>query len=140
MASERRLQILLDANVIFSGFVGTGPPRLLVDAAGESFMLLLTDESVNEVLRNIARKAPRALAALEEWFGSIDVHVYEVTPAAVTEYEGTFGKDAHIAAAPLSLNLDYVCTGDRALRSRLKDLVEPNRVVTPRELVDLFTL
>src|SRR5436189_5923614 len=101
MESEHRLHILLDANVIFSGFLGNGPPSLLVEMAGEAFTLLLTDEVISEVLRNMARKAPIVLVEVEEWFENVAVQVWEVMPAAIREHEASFGKDAHIVAAAL---------------------------------------
>src|SRR5919107_973462 len=98
MASEHRLKILLDANVIFSGFHGSGPPRQIIDAAGYTFTPFVTDEVISEVLRNIARKAPIALAAVEVWLENAGVQVWEVLPGAIREHEETFGKDAHIVA------------------------------------------
>src|SRR5689334_21029283 len=138
MASEHRQQVLLDANVIFSGFRGTGPPHQILQVAGDAFVLLVTEEVINEVLRNLARKAPDALPAVQEWFDAVDVHIWEVMPLAINAYEDSFGKDAHIVAAAIELRPDYVCTGDRGLRSGLNALEDAPRWVSPRELLDLL--
>jgi rRNA-processing protein FCF1 len=140
MASEYRPSVLLDANVIFSGFRGTGPPSQIIRLAAEAFSLLVTDEVINEVLRNIARKAPLVLVEVEEWFESVAVQVWEVLPDAIREYEDAFGKDAHIVAAAIAVRPDYVCTGDGALRDGLNALSEAPTALSPRELLDLLTL
>ena len=140
MVSEHRPRILLDANVIFSGFRGSGPPSQLIDMAGDAFALLVTDEVISEVLRNISRKAPFVLVEVEEWFESVDVQVWEVLPDAIREYEGQFGKDAHIIAAAIETQPDYVCTGDTALRAGLNQISQAPKALSPRELLDLLTL
>src|SRR5690349_12694442 len=98
MASEPRPKVLLDANVIFSGFRGTGPPHQILQVAGDAFVLLVTDEVISEVLRNMARKASDTLAVVREWFDAVDVQIWEVLPAAINAYEDSFGKDGHIVA------------------------------------------
>jgi predicted nucleic acid-binding protein len=140
MASERRPAVLLDANVIFSGFGGSGPPHQILGVAGDSFSLLVTDEVISEVLRNIARKAPFVLVEVKEWFESVSVQVWEVLPTALREYEARFGKDAHIVAAAIAVQPDYVCTGDIALRDGINALSESPKALSPRELLDLLTL
>ena len=140
MVSEHRRRILLDANVIFSGFIGTGPPSRLVEMAGEAFTLLVTDEVISEVLRNISRKAPIVLVEVEEWFENVAVQVWEVLPVAIREHEAAFGKDAHIVAAAIETQPDYVCTGDIALRSGINNLDKAPNALSPRELLDLLTV
>jgi rRNA-processing protein FCF1 len=140
MESEPRVRVLLDANVIFSGFRGTGPPSQLLDVAGDAFAVLVTDEVISEVLRNISRKAPIVLLQVEEWFETIGAEVWEVLPAAIRDYEASFGKDAHIVGGAIATVPDYVCTGDRALREGINGLTDSPRAVSPRELLDLLTL
>lgn len=141
MASRSRARVFLDANVLFSSvYSDSGAPAELVRRAirGE-FQAVLSRRVLAEVVRNLHRKAPRALAGLER----ILVHgSFEVVPEAdVSDVENlaALREDAPIVAAAIEAGCDYFCTGDGGVRRRIEALDVRIEVRSPREVVDLLT-
>jgi predicted nucleic acid-binding protein len=143
MESEHRLRVLLDANVLFSGFrdrSGTNGRLLLL--AADKYQAVVSREVVDEFVRNLSRKAPFALVAAEEWFDAVEVEVWDdCEPAAVDVWE-TLGmkEDSHVLAIAVEAEVNLICSGDLKFRERLHDVANVPKATSPRELLDLLTL
>ncbi len=131
------MRIFLDSNVLFSGvYSGAGNPRRLLDmAASGRFAAVLSRTVIDEVVRNLRNKAPRALPRLDQVFSEVPFQVaLELPPEETIRGWGEFGSDAPIVAAAMNAQVEYLCTGDRRLRERARR-VSGLRVVTPADLI-----
>jgi predicted nucleic acid-binding protein len=144
MAFDRPLRIFLDANVIFSGLyspAGTNG-RILDLAVSGAIHGVISAEIIDELARNVQRKAPRLMVRLALF---LDEAALLVMPDPEPDesgrwFEAGLAEDAHVVASALEAESDYVCTGDRRLRQRMLGVATAVRPVTPRELPTLLGL
>lgn len=141
MESRPGLRAFLDSNVLFSGaYTDAGPPGRLVDlAALGAFQLVVSRTVLDEVVRNLQRKAPGALPRLGR---ILIMAALEVAPEASEAEidrleEAGFGSDAPIVAAALAADVDYFCTGDQRLLARAAAIQELH-AVSPTALVGIM--
>ena len=142
MASSAGWRVFLDTNVVFSGlYTERGPPgRILAAAVDGLFLPVLSSTVIEEVVRNLQGKLPRALPQLDLLFSLIHFEVAPEASEAVLAglvYAG-FGTDAPIIAAAIQAGVDYLCTGDRGFRERAATTGGIS-VTTPREMLTLLT-
>jgi predicted nucleic acid-binding protein len=135
------IRVFVDANVLFAAsYSAHGSSRDLVLAAIEGKIQMVTSGYVlEEAVRNMARKAPRAAEAFGQLVELISIEVVDKPSLEevrqVAEY--TALKDAPVVAAALAAEVDYVTTWDR------RHLIDEARVaeqsgleiVTPDALV-----
>ena len=111
------LRVFVDTSVLFAAvYSATGYAReLVLLAAAGRIQLIVSEDVVREIERNLARKAPAALPALHDLFEAIDPLVIAVpSTAQIREAERyTEAKDAPIIAAALIAAPDYVVTYDQ---------------------------
>jgi rRNA-processing protein FCF1 len=96
---------------------------------------------IEELVRNIRSKAPRAVARLDLLFSVIEFEVtLDPQSSDVDRWAARgFGTDAPIVAAAVAADVDFLCTGDKRLRDRLRAHKDQNLAVSPAELVDHLT-
>ncbi len=137
------MRVFLDSNVLFSGaYAGPGAPTRLIDwAVAQRFTPVVSRTVLDEVMRNLRRKAPAAMHRADRVLSRADL---EIVPEA-SEHEARgwhdagLGSDAPIIAAAEASEVDYFCTGDRRLLQRAKDgKLGRLLVVSPTELVRLL--
>jgi predicted nucleic acid-binding protein len=137
------VRVFLDSNVLFSSaYAGPGAPTRLIDwAAARRFTLVVSRTVLDEVLRNLRKKAPAAMPRADRVLGRADLEiVHEASEQEIRRwYDAGLGSDALIVAAAEAAEVDYFCTGDRRLLQRAKGgKLERLRVVSPAELVRLL--
>lgn len=140
MASRPALRVFLDTNVLFSGaYTGSGPPRRLLDAAAQrAFQAVVSVTVLDELARNLAKKAPNSLPYLEWTFRRANVELASEAPADEQQswYDAGLGTDAPIIAAAVAAAVDYFCTGDARLLDRARTGVLAGlNVVSPADLL-----
>ena len=121
-----KVRVFVDASVLFAAaYSKTGYARdLLRLAIREQVVLVVSQDVLDEVERNLARKAPEALTAFKhlllllglEVVGSPSKKEIEDAEAYVAR------KDAMIVAAAIKATVDYLVTYDR------KHLLDPPEV------------
>ena len=135
------MRAFLDANVLFSAALNSqGRAGTLIRITAASQGALLTSPYVREeARRNIATKAPSALARLVRIFGELELAEdagYDLR--AWAEGEGLPAKDAPVLAAAVLARADILVTGDRrhfgALYGRTLRGV---RVISPSDAITL---
>ena len=134
------MRIFLVTNILFSGMYSDrgAPARLLDLFAGPAFQAVTSNGVLEELARNVARKAPRLMQTIEQTLVSIRLEIVPESDAAVVVplRDATFGTDAPIIAAAMAANVDYFCTGDRRLLERGRSgALAGLRVAAPSELV-----
>jgi predicted nucleic acid-binding protein len=144
MASSHRLRVFLDANVWFSGIYSPrGTPGLLLEAAVTGVLTPVTSEQLlGEVVRNLRAKAPAGLARFLEIFPAAQIEVVPNPSSAETDVWDALGlsEDAHVVAAAVEAEVDYLCTGDAGIHQRLSAVPGAPRLLTSRDLLDLLAL
>ena len=134
------MRVFLDTNVLFSGLHSPrgAPNRILEAAIAADMEAVVSMDVLQELVRNIRRKAPRLIGHLNRFLISTSFEVVADPAEQEVErwYDAGLGSDAPVIAAALGAGVDYVCTGDRRLLARGRaDALSGLRVVTPAELV-----
>ena len=110
-------KVFVDASVFFAAcYSRTGSSReLFLRAIGEEITIVVSSHVLIEVERNLAQKAPAAIAAFRELVDLVPAEVVErpsleqiQQAAAYTEL-----KDAPIVAAAIKAGVGYLVTWDR---------------------------
>ncbi len=117
MARSPSVRAFLDTNVIFSGLLSDeGPPARLLDGLAEGkFVGVISSQVLDELTRNVARKAPGNIAALEFLLSGTALEIVEDPVAADVALWMPLLRlgDAVIIAAAITCHPEYFVTGDR---------------------------
>jgi putative PIN family toxin of toxin-antitoxin system len=120
------LRVFVDTSVIFSALYSTaGFARdLFVFAAQDQVMLVISQNVLMELERNILNKAPQLEPAFRQFLVGLNAEVVPVPPSTAVEQASAYvvDKDAPIIAAAILAQVDYLVTYDR------KHLLEPPEV------------
>lgn len=113
---DRPLRIFLDSNVLFSGFCSPdGPPGVLLEHFTEGrFVVIVSRQVLEEVVRTFKKKLPEVLPALRDFLlnSSLEV-VGDPGPGDVARWAELLDEgDAVIIAAAIAAEPDYFVTGD----------------------------
>jgi predicted nucleic acid-binding protein len=136
------MRIFLDANVLFSAAKSDGAVRELLRRLAMAGHELCADAYVvEEARRNLLRKGPAALHALDALTGSVEVASFmpaELPPALAEKIDA---KDRPVFAAAVALHCDALVTGDRAHFGALYgDVLLGVRIESPRSLAERLGL
>ncbi len=137
------MRIVLDTNVLVSGVISAGAPRLLLEAArSDAFELCTSEALLAELLAVLARaKFARRLdlagltpAAIVDDLRRLAL---VVSPQAVPRVVASDPDDDQVLAAALAANADLIASGDK------RDLLHLGNyqgipIVTAREAVDML--
>lgn len=135
---------VLDSNVLLSGFLSEAgvPGQLLLAWMAGAFELVISEEMFAEVARNIVKPYFRRRLTLQQIAADLGMLAAEarVTPITVTvSGVATHPEDDRILETAVSAQVDYLVTGDGALRRRL-DVYRSVQLLTPREFLAVLPL
>jgi putative PIN family toxin of toxin-antitoxin system len=120
------LRVFFDASVLFAaGYSTTGHARDLIRLAIQGRLQMVVSQDVlDEVSRNMQRKAPERVETYRELLSLIELEtVADPSKEEVWAVEGyVVQKDAPIVAAAINAQSDYLVTYDR------KHLIDPPEV------------
>ncbi|MBC7248603.1 MAG: PIN domain-containing protein [Actinobacteria bacterium] len=133
---EAGVRAFLDSNVFFSGFYSRkgAPGKILEEAAGGSFRVVVSRQVLDEVVRTLAEKLPGALPFLNAFLVNIPLEVCtDPGPGEVGAWEKVVGRDdAPIAAAAHAADVDLLVSGDRHfLEARSRAAGKGLRITSP---------
>lgn len=134
------MKVVLDANVLVSGFSKPGTPSEIIDqwAAG-AFELILSEHIMDGVRRAWSKPYFRRFFTEAESKSIIDGIVESATmrnPVDVVHGVAEDREDDLVLATAITARADVLVTGDRLLREI--DRYEVVRILTPREFLDLL--
>ena len=133
------MRVFLDTNVLFSGLHSArGIPNRILEAASAGTMTCVVSLTVlQELARNIRRKAPGLAGEFSRFLANTRVEVLGDPSDDETQYwiDAELGSDAPLIAAALAAAVDYFCTGDKRLRARSAE-IRGLTIVSPAELLD----
>lgn len=139
----RQYRVFLDAGIYIAGAGSAlGGSRQILDWCAERLLQPATSRQVlTEARRNVAKKLPRAAAALERILQSVNSELTleptdeEIAHAAQVVPE----KDAPILAAARKANVDYFVTLDRKhfKQPKVQEMV-PFQILLPEEFAPLI--
>lgn len=140
----RQYRIFLDAGIYIAGAGSAlGGSRQILDWCAERLLQPVTSRQVlTEARRNVAKKLPRAVAALDRILQTVDSELtpeptdVEITVAAQVVPE----KDALILAAAREANVDYFVTLDRKhfKQPQVVQEVVPFQILLPEEFAPII--
>ena len=133
------MRVVLDTNVVASGFLWGGVPRQLLQAARDKQLQLFTSTTLLLELTDIlgrakfARKLAVAQLSVDQLAERYALLVSVVHPAAITPVILDDPDDDHVLACAIAAQADLIVSGDR----HLLDLKEHQdiRIVTAVEAV-----
>jgi predicted nucleic acid-binding protein len=136
------MRIFLDANVLFSAAKSDGAVRELLHRLVRAGHVLCADAYVvEEARRNLLRKAPAALHALDALIGSVEVASFNPAELPPTVAEKIDAKDRPVFAAAVALRCDALVTGDRTHFGALYgEVLLGVRIESPRSLAERLNL
>lgn len=134
------LRVFIDTSVLFAAVYSQSgyAHDLITLALNEKVTVILSKTILNEVERNLRKKAPQRLAPYRTLLLLLDAETSEPSSdifESVSDY--VVAKDVHVVAAAIAAQPDYLVTYDRkhlldvpevALRSGLK-IITPDIVV-----------
>lgn len=110
-------RVFLDSNVVYSGLHSPGgsPGEILRMHIEGEIEAVVSQQVLEEVVRNVRKTLPSALPALRQLLLSAPPEVYRnATPEEINRWSGILGgDDAPILAAAIGAQPDFMVTGDR---------------------------
>lgn len=134
---QAALPFVFDTSVIFAGLASeSGASRQLLFSAYRAEIQPITcDNIIDEITRNLTRKAPQAVPFFEQMLTVIDWQIVDVPDDLVLEVARIIeGKDAPVIAAAIAANGATVVTFDRRHLLGIADVIAARfgvRVVEP---------
>jgi len=136
------MRVFLDANVLFSAAKSDGAVRELLHRLVRAGHVLCADAYVlEEARRNLLRKGPAALHALETLIASVDVASFMPAELQAPVAERIDAKDQPVFAAAVGVACEVLVTGDRTHFGALYGHVLLGvRIESPRSLAERLSL
>ena len=138
-ASKRK--VFIDSSVLIAAAISsTGSAReLLLNSFRDELKIVISDLVLEETQRNLSKKAPKALPALQLFLEVLNPEMVNPTKSLVRKVSKVIEfKDAPIVAGAISSKVDYLVSFDRKHILQHKQEIEENfkiKVVTPDELL-----
>lgn len=135
------VKVFVDSSVLFAAALSAkGSAReLILHAIKGEFSLYISPLVLEEVKRNLTRKAPAALPAFDS-FRNLFTHIVDpATPLVRRVAEVVEVKDAPIVAAAMTAAVDYLASYDQKHLLKQKDIILTTFgvvVVTPDEVLN----
>lgn len=113
------MRIVIDTNLLVSGYISSGTPRRLLDAAFDGAFELCTSETLLAELLDVLQRAHitprmqragRVAAATVEDLRKI---AFVVAPQAVPQVVASDPDDDHVLAAALAAGADLIASGNK---------------------------
>ena len=133
-------RVFLDTNVIFSAlyFSRGSPGRILEYGIAGHCSIVISRQVLEELIRTIKMKFPRALPALRKLLESIPLEITaDPTPEEIRRWIKQIPPaDAAILAAAMAAKVDYFVTGDNHFLSNSALINEAGlNIVSPTQLM-----
>lgn len=134
-------KIFIDSNVLVSASISPiGSARdLILASLRNEFKIVISDLVLEETKRNLAKKVPEALPALQIFLEILNPDVISPNKSLVLEVAKIVEmKDAPIVAGAISAKADYLVSFDRKHLLQHKQKIETHfkvKIVTPDELL-----
>lgn len=134
------MRIFLDANILFSAAKTDGLMRALLGRLRKSGHVLCSDAFVEaEAIRNLERKGPEALSALQDLLVDIERHPFRRHILRKGPGDVLPDKDRPVLAAAVGLGCDVLLTGDRTHFGKLFGMtIDGVAVHSPQSLTELL--
>ena len=125
------MKVILDANVLIAAVAGRGLCESLLELCLEEHDLIVSDELLDEMHRNLVRKIRLPDEVANDFCRLLRNNALSATPAPVACDACRDPKDLHLLGLSESSKAEFLVTGD-------KDLIESGwrgttKIVTPRQ-------
>jgi len=135
------IRVFMDASVFFAALYSSqGAARDLIRLAfEEKVRLIVSQDILDEVARNILKKAPHMATLYDLLLTTMDLEIVDAPPQDIVEQavEYVTEKDAHVIAAALEAKPDYLVTYDQKHLLGRPEVAERSglKIVTPDVVV-----
>jgi putative PIN family toxin of toxin-antitoxin system len=125
------MRVILDSNVLIAAVAGRGLCESLLELCIEEHDLIISEELLEEVRRNLVAKIRLTDAVALDFCRLLRNHSIMATPATVAPDACRDPKDIHLLGLSESAQAEFLVSGDR-------DLAESGwrggtRILTPRQ-------
>jgi predicted nucleic acid-binding protein len=136
------MRVFLDANILYSAAKSDGAIRELLHRLVRAGQVLCADAYVvEEARRNLLRKDPAALHALDKLLESVEVTSFRAAELPACVAGKIDSKDRPVFAAAVALSCEALVTGDRTHFGALCGQVLLGvRIESPRSLAERLGL
>lgn len=126
------MRVILDANVLIAAVAGRGLCESLLELCLEEHDLIVSDELLDEVHRNLVKKIKLPQSIALDFCRLLRNNAITAAPEGVAADYCRDSKDLYLLGLSASAKVDFLVTGD-------KDLIESawrgtTQIVTPRQL------
>jgi len=125
------MRVILDSNVLIAAVAGRGLCESLLELCLEEHDLIVSEQLLDEVHRNLVKRIRLPVAAASEFCVLLRNNAILATPEAVSPDACRDPKDLYLLGLSESAAAEFLVTGD-------KDLIESGwrgaaRIVSPRQ-------
>lgn len=125
------MRVILDSNVLIAAAAGRGLCESVLELCLEEHNLIVSEELLDEVRRNLVKKIKLPDAAAVDFCSLLRNNAIMASPTPVSKEACRDAKDIHLLGLSQSARADYLVTGDKDLiESAWKGVTE---IVTPRQ-------
>jgi len=134
-------RVFIDSSVLMAAAISpTGSARdLIISSINNKFKIVVSDLVLEETVRNLANKAPKALPALQLFLEVLNPEVVSPSKLLVLKVSKIIElKDAPIVAGAITGKADYLVSFDRKHLLQHDEEIRTNfkiKVVTPNVLL-----
>lgn len=138
------IRVFMDASVFFAALYSSqGAARDLIRLAfEEKVRLIVSQDILDEVARNILKKAPHMATLYDLLLTTMDLETVDAPPQDIVEQVAEYvaEKDAHVIAAALKAKPDYLVTYDQKHLLSRPEVAERSglKIVTPDVVVHII--
>ena len=130
------MKIVLDANVVVAAFASRGLCESIVEVCLHSHEIVLCEELLDEILRNLRQKIKLPSYIVKEIGKLLREHADMVTPVHVASNLCRDPNDVKILGLAVGANVDCIVTGDKDLLILVTFQGIP--ILTPRSFPNLL--
>ena len=134
-------KLFIDSSVLIAASISaTGSARdLIISSINNKFKIVVSDLVLEETVRNLTNKAPKALPALQLFLEALNPEVVSPSESLVIKVSKVIElKDAPIVAGAIAAKAEYLVSFDRKHLLQKNKEIKTNlkvKVVTPDEFL-----
>jgi len=134
-------KLFIDSSVLIAASISsTGSARdLIISSINNKFKIVVSDLVLEETVRNLTNKAPKALPALQLFLEALNPEVVSPSKSLVMKVSRIIElKDAPIVAGAIAAKAEYLVSFDRKHLLQKNKEIKTNlkvKVVTPDEFL-----
>ena len=130
------MKIVLDANVVIAAFASRGLCESIVELCLHSHEIVLCEELIDEILRNLRQKIKLPNGIVEDIGELLREHSHVISPIPLSMDLCRDPDDVKILGLAVAANVDCIVTGDKDLL--ILEKFQDIPILTPRSFSNIL--